>query len=51
LPRKSNEYYYTIFGIASYGSTYCGYSPGVYTLVEKYLDWIENIVWPGDVEI
>jgi secreted trypsin-like serine protease len=51
LAGKSNEYYYTVVGITSFGSAYCGYSPGVYTRVEKYLDWIENVVWPGVVDI
>lgn len=38
---------YTIVGVTSFGR-YCGTrTPGVYTRVYSYVDWIENIVWPN----
>ena len=42
---------YTISGIIAHGSAFCGKSANgaVYTKVFKYLDWIEGIVWPGEV--
>lgn len=38
---------YTIIGVTSYGQVSCGTpgSPGIYTRVFHYLDWIEGIVW------
>lgn len=37
---------YNIVGITSYGPSVCGGStPGIYTRVNKYLDWIESIIW------
>lgn len=38
---------YHIVGITSFGSPFCGQrnSPGVYTRVSSYLDWIESKVW------
>nr|XP_032524786.1 serine protease snake-like isoform X3 [Danaus plexippus plexippus] len=40
-----------IVGITSFGRD-CGrkMSPGVYTRTSKYIDWIENVVWPDDVK-
>lgn len=40
---------YYIVGITSFGKA-CGISgdPGVYTRVQAYLRWIEDIVWPND---
>lgn len=42
-----NECVFSIIGVTSYGSTYCGQksSPGIYTRVSSYLDWIEVNVW------
>ena len=34
-----------VTGIVSFGGL-CGRTPGVYTNVQYYLDWIESIVWP-----
>lgn len=46
----NNYCMYTISGIVSHGSSYCGNSAGgaIYTNVFKYLDWIESIVWPAE---
>ncbi|KAL7039772.1 hypothetical protein ACKWTF_000108 [Chironomus riparius] len=43
---NSNKCVYIIVGITSFGRS-CGLknSPGVYTKVSAYLDWIENKVW------
>lgn len=40
---------YTIVGVTSFGSVYCGSIgiPAIYTKVFHYLDWIEASVWPG----
>nr|QFZ95604.1 serine protease 1 [Lasioderma serricorne] len=35
-----------IVGVTSYASGCGGKTPGVYTRVSNYLDWIERIVWP-----
>ncbi|XP_018562474.1 serine protease persephone-like [Anoplophora glabripennis] len=37
---------FSVVGIISYGAGCGGKIPGVYTRVSKYLEWIENIVWP-----
>ncbi|XP_063897916.1 serine protease snake-like [Helicoverpa armigera] len=39
---------HTIVGVTSFGRD-CGrkMSPGVYTRVSQYVEWIENTVWPG----
>lgn len=41
------ECMYTVVGVTSFGSVYCGAIgvPAIYTKVYYYLDWIENIVW------
>ncbi|KAJ0171142.1 hypothetical protein K1T71_013341 [Dendrolimus kikuchii] len=38
---------HTVVGVTSFGK-YCGrkMAPGVYIRVSRYIDWIENIVWP-----
>ncbi|EEZ99357.2 serine protease snake [Tribolium castaneum] len=36
---------YDIVGVTSFGRG-CGQSPGVYTRVSHYIQWIEEIVWP-----
>ncbi|CRK92188.1 CLUMA_CG005748, isoform A [Clunio marinus] len=47
--RDDVECMYTIVGITSFGSVYCGLIgiPAIYTKVFYYLDWIESIVWPS----
>lgn len=48
---ETNRYNYIcvshIIGVTSYGSQFCGSknSPGIYTRVSSYLDWIEQKVW------
>lgn len=41
---------YIVSGVTSFGKL-CGYTkaPGVYTRVEKYIPWIESVVWPDEV--
>ena len=40
---------YKVVGITSYGVG-CGTKyPVVYTTISSYLDWIEEIVWPGPI--
>jgi secreted trypsin-like serine protease len=41
---------YTIIGATSFGIEQCGTPkiPGVYVNIFGFLDWIENIVWPGE---
>ncbi|XP_025831834.1 serine protease persephone-like isoform X2 [Agrilus planipennis] len=42
---EGNNMYY-IVGVTSFGASCGGKVPGVYTRVNKHLDWIESIVWP-----
>ncbi|XP_060523287.1 serine protease persephone-like isoform X2 [Cylas formicarius] len=37
---------YAIVGIVSYGAGCGGKTPGVYTRVSRFLNWIETVVWP-----
>jgi secreted trypsin-like serine protease len=45
---KDNPCVYYVVGITSFSSIGCGEenSPGVYTRVSEYIDWIESKVWP-----
>jgi secreted trypsin-like serine protease len=37
---------YSIVGVTSFGPSICGgLTPGIYTRVNKYVDWIESVVW------
>ncbi|CAG9797869.1 unnamed protein product [Chironomus riparius] len=44
---SKNKCVYILIGITSYGNTYCGEddTPGIYTRVSNYVDWIEQKVW------
>lgn len=37
----------SIMGVTSFGIVCGGATPGVYTSVYSYLDWIETVVWPN----
>ncbi|XP_035705967.1 serine protease snake-like isoform X2 [Folsomia candida] len=44
---KDNPCVFYVVGITSFGSSFCGFQqPGVYSNVLRYLEWIENAVWP-----
>ncbi|XP_063917039.1 serine protease persephone-like [Zophobas morio] len=49
LQTQSKANILTIVGIISYGITCGSRYPGVYTRISRYLDWIEEVVWPGAV--
>jgi secreted trypsin-like serine protease len=38
--------YYEIIGVTSFGKFCATGTPGVYTRISSYLQWLENIVWP-----
>lgn len=51
LQVKLEDYRYYVVGVTSFGAS-CGTSfPGIYSRVSEFLDWIEDIVWPNNVEI
>uniref|UniRef100_A0A336MSG3 CSON005854 protein n=1 Tax=Culicoides sonorensis TaxID=179676 RepID=A0A336MSG3_CULSO len=43
LPENPCVHY--VIGVTSFGSYCGGKSPGVYSRVSSYIDWIENVVW------
>ncbi|XP_012172255.2 tryptase isoform X2 [Bombus terrestris] len=47
IPHSRNECLFQVLGITSFGQG-CAIvnTPGVYTRVSHYLNWIEDIVWP-----
>lgn len=46
LQIQKKEGGYSIVGVVSYGAECGSKVPGIYTRVVKYLDWIEERVWP-----
>ncbi|KAJ3645845.1 hypothetical protein Zmor_023471 [Zophobas morio] len=49
LQTQSTASVLTIVGVTSYGIGCGSKYPGVYTRVSGYLDWIEDLVWPGAI--
>lgn len=47
ITTPDNRCLFHIIGVTSFGSPFCGLknSPGVYTRVSSYIDWIESKVW------
>jgi secreted trypsin-like serine protease len=41
---------HSIVGITAFGQFCGGSTPGVYTAIYSYLEWIEEQVWPEIVE-
>ncbi|XP_075144804.1 uncharacterized protein LOC142219916 [Haematobia irritans] len=52
LQRRRNRrgFRYYLVGIISYGEVCGSGSPGVYTRVSSYIDWIASIVWPEEFQ-
>uniref|UniRef100_A0A1I8PR75 Peptidase S1 domain-containing protein n=1 Tax=Stomoxys calcitrans TaxID=35570 RepID=A0A1I8PR75_STOCA len=48
--RNRNGFRYYLVGIISYGEVCGSGSPGVYTRVSSYVDWIASIVWPDEFQ-
>lgn len=48
---KGNSCLFYIVGITSFGKSCASNSPGVYTKVSSYLNWIEEVVWPWGTKI
>nr|BAM18077.1 serine protease [Papilio xuthus] len=46
----SKDGHLRIVGVTSFGSGCGSVVPGVYTRIYKYLDWIESLVWPSDLQ-
>lgn len=45
IENKKTNGIYSIVGVSAYGINCGGNTPGVYTRISEYLDWIERIVW------
>jgi len=47
IVNSNNQCVFYLIGITSYGTPYCGMknSPGIYSKVSAYIDWIEQKVW------
>ncbi|CAH2096506.1 unnamed protein product [Euphydryas editha] len=41
--------FYRLVGITSFGRGCGSAEPGVYIRIAKYLDWIEDVVWPNEI--
>lgn len=38
---------YHVFGVTSFGQGCGTRTPGIYTRISSYVDWIETVVWPS----
>ncbi|XP_028173554.1 serine protease persephone-like [Ostrinia nubilalis] len=47
LQISESDVTYRLVGVTSFGKGCGTTTPGVYTRVAHYIDWIENIVWPN----